>query len=106
MAGSSGSIRGITIQIGGDTSRLGEALDDVSKRSREAGTGLASVERSLKLNPDSVVLLGQKMRRRRFRYETCLRSQFCKCSLSCRCCLRLEGPHTIRRLWTTWQSRR
>ena len=58
MAGSSGSIRGITIQIGGDTSRLGEALDDVSKRSREAGAELASVERALRLNPDSVELLG------------------------------------------------
>ena len=47
MAGSSGSIRGITIQIGGDTSRLGEA-----------GADLASVERALMLNPDSVELLG------------------------------------------------
>ena len=70
MAGSLGSIRGITIQIGGDTSKLGEALDDVSKRSREAGTELASVERPLSLSPDSVEQLGQKIRKRRFRYET------------------------------------
>ena len=70
MAGSSGSIRGTTIQIGGDTSRLGDALDDVSKRSHDAGTELASVERSFKLSSGSVELLGQKMRRRRFRYET------------------------------------
>lgn len=70
MAGSSGSIRGITIQIGGDTSKLGEALDGVSERSRAAGAELAAVERSLKLDPDSVVLLGQKARNRRFSHET------------------------------------
>lgn len=54
------NIRGITIEIGGDTSKLGKALEDSEKKSRSLQTELREIQQSLKFNPGNVELLSQK----------------------------------------------
>lgn len=58
MAGN--RIRGITIEIGGDTQPLQRALSDVNKSSRELKGELRDVERLLKLDPKNTELLAQR----------------------------------------------
>lgn len=53
-------IQGITIEIGGDTSPLSQALSSANKSISTTQAELKNVEKALKLNPDSVVLLTQK----------------------------------------------
>ncbi len=54
------NIKGITIEIGGDTQKLNKALDGVNKQSREIQGELKQVERLLKLDPKNTELLAQK----------------------------------------------
>lgn len=54
------NIRGITIEIGGDTTKLGKALEDSEKKSRSLSTELNQIQQSLKFNPANVELLSQK----------------------------------------------
>jgi phage-related minor tail protein len=54
------NLRGITIEIGGDTTKLGKALEDSEKKSRSLNTELRAIEQSLKFNPGNVELLTQK----------------------------------------------
>ena len=54
------NLRGITIEIGGDTTKLGKALEDSEKKSRSLNTELKAIEQSLKFNPGNVELLTQK----------------------------------------------
>lgn len=56
----SGKIKGITIEIGGDTTKLGEAIADSEKKTRSLQGELKQVERLLKLDPGNVELLAQK----------------------------------------------
>ncbi|MEX5521565.1 phage tail protein [Bacillus cereus] len=58
MAG--GKIKGITIEIGGNTQPLQNALKDVNKQSDSLATELKEVERLLKFNPGNVEALAQK----------------------------------------------
>ncbi len=61
MARSSGiKIRGITIELGGDTSGLSKALSDVNGQIRSTQSQLKDVERLLKLDPKNTELLRQK----------------------------------------------
>lgn len=53
-------IRGITVQIGSDTTGLRAALSDVNKSAREIQSELRQVERLLKFNPHDTELLAQK----------------------------------------------
>lgn len=53
-------IKGITIEIGADTTQLGKALEDSEKKTKRVTQELREVEKALKLNPDSVELLTQK----------------------------------------------
>lgn len=53
-------IKGITIEIGGDTSKLSESLKGVNKDLKTAQDGLKDVEKLLKLDPSNVELLRQK----------------------------------------------
>ena len=53
-------IAGITVEIGGDTTKLGKALDDVDKKSRALKSELREVDKALKLDPTNVELLAQK----------------------------------------------
>lgn len=54
------TIKGITIQIGSDTTKLESALANVNKKSRSLQGELTQVNRLLKFSPDSVELLNQK----------------------------------------------
>ena len=56
----SNNIKGITVEIGGNTGPLNTALKDVNKTSRDLQSELKEVNRQLKFNPSSTVLLNQK----------------------------------------------
>lgn len=58
MAG--GALKGITIEIGGDTTKLSQALKDVEKRSRNLSSELKEIDKQLKFDPGNTVLLAQK----------------------------------------------
>lgn len=53
-------IRGITVEIGGDTTKLGKALEGVNKQTRDLQGELNGVNKLLKLDPKNVDLLKQK----------------------------------------------
>lgn len=55
-------IKGITIEIGGDTTGLKKALSDVDKSIRDTQSELKDVERLLKIDPKNTELLAQKQR--------------------------------------------
>ena len=53
-------IKGITIQIDGDTKKLNEALKDVNKQISTSNTELKELKNALKLDPKNTELLAQK----------------------------------------------
>lgn len=55
-----GRIKGITIEINGDTKNLNTALKDVDKTAAKTTTELNAINRGLKFDADSPVLLKQK----------------------------------------------
>ena len=55
-------IKGITIEIAGDTQKLTKALEGVNKQSRDLQGELKQVERLLKLDPTNTELLEQKQK--------------------------------------------
>ena len=55
-------IKGITIEIGGDTTGLKKALTDVDKSIRDTQSDLKDVERLLKIDPKNTELLAQKQK--------------------------------------------
>lgn len=55
-----GGIRGITVEIGGDTTKLGKALADVNKKTSDLQKELRGVNSLLKMDPGNVELLAQK----------------------------------------------
>ena len=55
-----GKIKGIIIEIGGETTGLDKALADVNKRSRDLQKELREVEKLLKLDPSNTELVAQK----------------------------------------------
>ncbi len=55
-------IKGITVEIGGDTTNLGRALESVNKQGDNLSSELAEINRLLKFNPDSAELLAQKQK--------------------------------------------
>lgn len=54
------TIKGITIEIGGDTTKLGKALESVNTKTKELRSELKGVNSLLKLDPSNVTLLKQK----------------------------------------------
>ena len=56
----SNKMRGITVEIGGDTSKLGTALKDVNKSSKDLQRELRGVNTMLKYDPKNVTLVQQK----------------------------------------------
>lgn len=56
----SNKIKGLIVEIGGDTSKLGDALKDVEKKSSSLSSELAQVNRLLKFDPGNADLLAQK----------------------------------------------
>ena len=53
-------IKGITVEINGDTTKLSKALEGVNKNIRTTQTQLKDVEKLLKLDPTNTELLSQK----------------------------------------------
>lgn len=58
----SSRIKGITIEIGGDTTKLDSALSGVNRNLSDTQRNLRDVNRLLKLDPSNTVLLEQKQR--------------------------------------------
>lgn len=58
----SGRIKGITIEIGGDSTKLQKALGDVDKSLRTTQGNLKDINKLLKLNPGNTELLTQKQK--------------------------------------------
>lgn len=55
-------IKGITIEIGGDTTQLSKALSGINKEISSTQSQLKDLERLLKMDPQNVVLMEQKQR--------------------------------------------
>lgn len=55
-----GKIKGITIEIGGDTTKLEQALSEPTKQSKSLQSELKTVNNLLKFDPSNVELLAQK----------------------------------------------
>lgn len=55
-------IKGITVEIGGDTTKLSKALESVNKNIKSTQTQLKDVEKLLKLDPSNTELLSQKQK--------------------------------------------
>lgn len=55
-----GKIKGITIEIGGDTTKLGKAIEEVNKKSKSLQTELRGVNSLLKMDPSNINLIKQK----------------------------------------------
>lgn len=55
-----GAIKGITIEIGGNTTKLDKALKEVNSRTKELQSELKGVNSLLKMDPSNVTLLKQK----------------------------------------------
>ncbi len=55
-----GTIKGITVEIGGETVDLKKSIDDVVKKSKDLQKELKDVDKQLKFDPSNTVLLAQK----------------------------------------------
>lgn len=55
-------IKGLTVEIGGDSTKLGKALDESKKKSKSLQSELKQVEKLLKLDPKNVELVAQKQK--------------------------------------------
>lgn len=55
-------IKGLTVEIGGDTTKLGKALENVNKKSQDLSTELGDINRLLKFDPGNADLLAQKQK--------------------------------------------
>jgi phage-related minor tail protein len=55
-------IKGLTVEIAGDTTKLGKALDGVETKSRNLSKELGEVNRLLKMDPGNTELLAQKQK--------------------------------------------
>lgn len=56
------NIKGLTVEIGGDTTQLGKALEDVNKKSKDLSSELGQINKLLKLDPSNIDLLVQKQK--------------------------------------------
>ena len=54
------NVKGIQIQIGGDTTPLYNALNEASKKTKELESQLVDLNKNLKLNPQNVELIQKK----------------------------------------------
>lgn len=56
------NIKGLTVEIGGDTTKLGKALEDVTKKSSSLTGELGEINKMLKFDPKNTELLAQKQK--------------------------------------------
>ena len=54
------NIKGITVEIGGDTTKLSKALESVNKSIKGTQSGLKDVNKLLKLDPSNTELVAYK----------------------------------------------
>lgn len=57
-----GRIKGITIELNGDATKLNKALESSEKSARESSKVLKEIERNLKFNPGNSKLIEQQQR--------------------------------------------
>ena len=55
-------IKGLTVEIGGDTTKLGKALESVNKKSGDLSSELGEINRLLRFDPGNADLLAQKQK--------------------------------------------
>lgn len=55
-------IKGITVEIGGDTTKLGKALESVNQKSDDLSKELGEINKQLKFDPKNTELLAQKQK--------------------------------------------
>lgn len=55
-------IKGLTVEIGGDTTNLGKALDAADKQSRSLSAELSQIDKLLKFDDANPELLAQKQK--------------------------------------------
>jgi len=60
LSGKGTTLKGITVEIGGDTTKLGDAILKARKSAKDLSGELRGVESLLKLDPTNTVLLAQK----------------------------------------------
>ena len=58
----SNKIKGLTVEIGGDTTELGKALENVNKKSKDLSSELGQINKLLKMDPGNADLLAQKQK--------------------------------------------
>ena len=56
----SNTIKGLTVEIGGDTTKLGKAIKEVEAKSRSLSKELGDINKLLKMDPGNMDLLAQK----------------------------------------------
>ena len=56
------NIKGLTVEIGGDTTKLSQALADVNKKSKDLSGELGEINKLLRLDPGNTELLAQKQK--------------------------------------------
>lgn len=56
------TIKGITVEIGGDTTGLGKALKEVEKQASGLDSNLKAVNKALQLDPTNTILLAEKQK--------------------------------------------
>ena len=55
-------IKGLTVEIGGDTTKLGKALDNIENKGRDLSAELRDIDKLLKFDPGNTDLLAQKQK--------------------------------------------
>ena len=55
-------LKGLTVEIGGDTTKLSKALEGVNKKSKDLSSELTQINKLLKLDPGNADLLAQKQK--------------------------------------------
>lgn len=58
-----GEIKGITIELNGDTTKLGKALADIQSEGRKVTSSLRDIEKTLKFNPGNTELVAQQQKK-------------------------------------------
>lgn len=53
-------VKGITIEFNGETTKLGRAVNDINKKTRDLDNQLRSVDKAMKFNPGNTELVAQK----------------------------------------------
>lgn len=67
------TIKGLTVEIGGDTTKLGKALQSVEKQSRSLSKELTDINKLLRYDPSNVEALAQKKKILAEQVEACAR---------------------------------